>query len=114
MMEQFIAFRWLLNQSIESNETFTYKQALQEKDYHDFVLAMVHEVNYHKKRGYWTIMQCCDMPPISKTIMSIWSIKRKQYPDGTLNKNHRARLCAHAKMQTWCLYYWETYALVVN
>jgi hypothetical protein len=57
--------------SIESNETFTYKQALQEKNYHDFGLAMVHKVSDHEKRGYWTIMQCCDMPPNSNTIMSI-------------------------------------------
>jgi hypothetical protein len=57
--------------SIASNETFTYKQAMQEKDYHDFVLAMVHEVDDHEKRGHWTIMGHCDMPPNSKTIMSI-------------------------------------------
>ena len=45
--------------------------------------------------------------------MSIWSFKRKRYPDGTLNK-HKARLCAHGGMQTWGTNYWETYAPVVN
>jgi hypothetical protein len=45
--------------------------------------------------------------------MSIWSFKRKQYPDGTLNK-HKARLCAHGGMQTWGQNYWETHAPVVN
>ncbi len=59
--------------SIVSNETFTYKQAMKEKDFNDFVLTMVHEVDDHEKRGHWTIMQCCDMPADSKTIMSIWS-----------------------------------------
>ncbi len=53
------------------NEMFTYKQAMREKDYHDFVLAMVHEVDDHEKRGHWTIIQRCDMLPNSKTIMSI-------------------------------------------
>ncbi len=86
---------------------------MQEKDYHDFVLAMVREVDDHKKQGHWTIMQHCDMPPNLKTIMSIWSFKQKQYPDGTLNK-HKARLCAHGGMQTWGQNYWETYAPVVN
>jgi hypothetical protein len=45
--------------------------------------------------------------------MSIWSFKRKQYPDGTLNK-HKARLCAHGGMQAQGQNYWETYAPVVN
>jgi hypothetical protein len=53
------------------------------------------------------------MPEDKKTIMSIWSFKRKRYPDGTLNK-HKAHLCAHGKMQTWGQNYWETYAPVVN
>jgi len=53
------------------------------------------------------------MPEDTKTIMSIWSFKRKRYPDGTLNK-HKARLCAHGGMQTWGQNYWETYAPVVN
>ena len=50
---------------------------------------------------------------ITKTIMSIWSFKRKRFPDGSLNK-HKARLCAHGGMQTWGQNYWETYAPVVN
>ncbi len=49
-------FLTVAQSSIVLNETFTYKQAMQEKDYHDFVLAMVHEVNDHEKRGHWTIM----------------------------------------------------------
>ncbi len=99
--------------SIASNETFTYKQAMKEKDFNDFVLAMVHEVDDHEKHGHWTIMQRCNMPADSKTIMSIWRFKQKRYPDGTLNK-HKARLCAHGGMQTWGENYWETYAPVVN
>jgi hypothetical protein len=45
--------------------------------------------------------------------MSIWSFKRKRYPDGTLNK-HKACLCAHGGMQTWGQNYWEMYAPVLN
>jgi hypothetical protein len=86
---------------------------MKEKDFNDFVFAMVHEVDDHKKHGHWAIMRRCNMPADSKTIMSIWSFKQKQYPDGTLNK-HKARLCARDRMQTWGENYWETYALVVN
>ncbi len=93
-------FSMVAQSSIASNETFTYKQAMKEKDFNDFVLAIVHEVDDHEKCCHWTIIQCCDMPANSKTIVSIWSFKRKRYPDGTLNK-HNARLHAHGGMQTW-------------
>jgi hypothetical protein len=92
-------FSTLAQSSEASNETFTYKQALQEPDYHDFIKAMVHEVEDHKSRDHWTCMRRSDMPENTKTVMSIWSFKRKRYPDGTLNK-HKARLCAHGGMQT--------------
>jgi hypothetical protein len=46
-------------------------------------------------------------------IMAIWSFKRKQFPDGTLNK-HKAQLCAHGGQQTWGQDYWDTYAPVVT
>ncbi len=86
---------------------------MREKDYHKFVKAMVKEVDDDENRNHWTIMHRPDMPVDAKTIMSIWSFKRKQYPDGSLNK-HKARLCAHGRMQTWGQNYWETYAPVVN
>jgi hypothetical protein len=82
------------------NERFNYKQALQEPDYHKFVKAMVSKVDDHESRVHWTLTKRCDILPGTKTIMSIWSFKRKQYPDGTLNK-HKAHLCAHKGMQTW-------------
>jgi len=58
-------------------------------------------------------MERKDIPIGMKTIMAIWSFKRKRFPDGTLNK-HKARLCAHGGQQTWGLDYWETYAPVVT
>jgi hypothetical protein len=99
--------------SIASNKTFTYKQAMREKNYHKFIKAMIKEVDDHENRNHWTIMRCSDVPVDSKTIMSIWSFKCKRYPDGSLKK-HKARLCAHGGMQTWDQNYCKTYAPVVN
>jgi hypothetical protein len=98
-------------QRVASNETFNYKEALQQSDYHDFVKVMIHEVDDHEKRAHWTLSKRCDHPPGTKTILSIWSFKHKCFPDGSLNK-HKARLCAHGGMQTWGGNYWETYAPV--
>ncbi len=71
--------------SIASNKTFTYKEAMLESDYHEFVKAMVKEVEDHERKNHWTIMQCCNMPNDTKMIMSIWSFKPKLYPDEKLS-----------------------------
>jgi hypothetical protein len=75
--------------------------------------AMVNKVDDHESRVHWTLIQRCELLPGTKTIISIWSFKCKQYPDGILNK-YKARLCAHGGMQTWEKNNWETYAPVVD
>ncbi len=42
-------FSTLAQSSKASNETFTYKQALREPDYHDFIKAIVHKFHDHEK-----------------------------------------------------------------
>jgi hypothetical protein len=106
-------FSTLAQSSLASNETFNYKEALQQSDRIKFIKAMMQEVDDHEMQEHWTIMKCSDIPLGTKTIMAIWSFKRKRYPDGSLNK-HKAHLCAHGGMQTWGQNYWETYAPVVN
>jgi hypothetical protein len=106
-------FSTMAQSTVASNETFNYKEALQQPDKIEFIKAMINEVDDHETRKHWTLMKRCDLPNGTKTIMAIWSFKRKRYPDGTLNK-HKARLCAHGGMQTWGQNYWETYAPVVN
>jgi hypothetical protein len=73
-------FSTMAQTSAASNEAFTYKQAMHEKDYREFVKAMVKEVDDHENRNHWTIMNCRDMPPDAKTIMAIWSFKQKKVP----------------------------------
>ena len=96
-----------------SNENFTFSQMLKEDDYREFFQAMLDEISVHEERNHWTLMERRDMPIGAKTIMAIWSFKRKRFPDGSLNK-HKARLCAHGGQQTWGQDYWDTYAPVVT
>ena len=95
------------------NETYTVKTMLQQEDVSDFITAMKKEVEDHERREHWEIVPRSSMPAGLKTIMMVWSFKRKRYPDGRINK-HKARLCAHGGMQQWGIDYWETYAPVVN
>jgi len=96
-----------------SNESFTYSQMLREADHTQFFEAMEIEISDHEARRHWDLMLRTDLPIGAKTIMAIWSFKRKRFPDGTLNK-HKARLCAHGGQQTWGQDYWDTYAPVVT
>lgn len=98
--------------TLSDNETYTFKDAMAQPDKDDFLKAMIKEANDHHDRKHWEIVKRTehDNP---KTILAIWSFKRKRNPDGSLNK-HKARLCAHGGMQKWGINYWETFSPVVN
>jgi hypothetical protein len=64
-------FSTLAQFSIALNETFNYKQALQEPDYHEFVKTVMKEVDDLELQVHWTLTKRCDLPPGTKTIMSI-------------------------------------------
>ena len=80
--------------SKEANKNYAFKEILQQDDKEEFIEAMKKEFNDHTKRGHWELILHSDKPKDIKTIMAIWSFKRKSFPDGTLNK-HKARFCAH-------------------
>ena len=95
------------------NDTYTFKNMLQEDDKNEFISAMMKEIKDHEDRNHWNVMLRDDLPKGAKTILAIWSFKRKRFPDGRIQK-YKARMCAHGGMQTWGENYWETYAPVVN
>ena len=95
------------------NDTYTLKDVFKQDDKSEFIQAMMKEVNDHESRNHWTVLPRSAIPQGTKTILSIWSFKRKRYPDGRVLK-HKARLCAHGGMQTWGENYWETYWLSVR
>jgi hypothetical protein len=95
------------------NDTYTLKDMLRQEDKGEFIKAMVKEVQDHESRNHWTVIPRSDMPSGNKSILSVWSFKCKQAPDGRILK-YKAQLCAHGGMQTWGVNYWEMYAPVVN
>ena len=86
---------------------------LKQKDVANFVEAMLKEVSDHETRKHWVFVPWSEMPEGTKTILAIWSFKRKQLPDGTIVK-WKACLCCHGGMQKWGINYWEIYAPVVG
>ena len=45
--------------------------------------------------------------------MSIWSFKRKRFPDGRVMK-HKARICAHGGQQIFGVNNWDIYSPFVT
>ena len=68
-----------------SNEKYTYPQAMQQTDKDRFIGAMVVEVAAHEERDHCKMVPRSSLPVCEKTIQSIWSFKRKRFPDGSLN-----------------------------
>ena len=85
---------------LQHNDVYTFKHALQQDDREDFLQAAIKEIDDHKKCGHWELVPRNSIPKEAKTILSIWSFKRKRYPDGRILK-HKARICAHGGMQQW-------------
>ena len=98
--------------SLSDNETYNFGEAMKQADSADFVIAMLKEIKDHETKKHWVYRKRAEIRNL-KTIMAIWSFKRKRAPDGTLIK-HKARLCAHGGQQRWGVNYWETYSPVVN
>jgi hypothetical protein len=91
-----------------SNKVFTYHQAQKQEDWNDFIIAMGKEILDHKSHGHWDLVPHLTITLGNKLIKTIWSFKRKRFPDGHLNK-HKARLCEHGGMQRWGENYWDLF-----
>ena len=98
---------------VADNECYTFKEMLKQEDKNEFIKAMLKEIEDHEDRDHWELFERDKIPSGHKTILAIWSFKRKRFPDGRIYK-YKARICAHGGMQQWGVDYWETYAPVVN
>ena len=43
----------------------------------DFIAAMLVEIHDHEESNHWTMIPRSTLPEGAKTIMSVWSLKRK-------------------------------------
>ena len=82
------------------NDTYTLRNILLEDDRVKFIEAMLGELDDHNSRYHWKFIDRDQMSKNTKTIMSIWSFKRKRFPDDGIMK-YKARLCAHRGQQIY-------------
>ena len=87
---------------------------LRQPDAADFINTMTKKTADHESRGHWIEIPRSQKLSGVKTILAIWTFKRKRYLDhGRINK-HKARLCAYGGMQTHGVNHWDTYSPPVN
>ena len=72
------------------NDTFTFNEATGQPERLHFVEAMRKEIGSHENDKHYTLVIRRELNG-NKTIMSVWSFKRKRYPYGGVIK-HKARL----------------------
>ena len=49
--------------SAGDNDTYTFKNMLQEHDKNNFITAMMQEIKDHEDRNHWTLMLRSELPP---------------------------------------------------
>eukprot|EP00957_Ditylum_brightwellii_P174227 13264896-Ditylum_brightwellii.AAC.1 len=90
----------------QQNETYTFNDMVKQDDRKDFIMAMLDEIKTHEDREHWALMKRAEAPADKrvirkvKTIVPIWSFKKKRFPSGQLMK-HKACLYTHGGMQKW-------------
>ena len=101
--------------SASSNkDTMYYHQAIREPDARQFIIAMVDELNEHISRGHWSLIPMSQVPPHTRILDSVWSMKRKREIISRRVYKWKARLNVHGGQQEKGVNYNDTYSPVVS
>ena len=64
--------------TVQDNDMYTYRDAMWQPDFPEFVREMKKEINNHHNQCHWKIIWRVNANN-PKTILAIWSFKRKDY-----------------------------------
>ena len=89
-------------------------QAMKQPDRHQFVEAVVKEVNGHVDNQNFKLIRRSEVPEGEPIQQSVWAMRRKRnLTTGEITK-HKARLNLHGGMQEFGVNYYDTYSPVVT
>ncbi len=91
--------------SAVDNGNYTLKEMLKQDDENEFITTMMKEVQDHENRDHWTMIPRTDMPDGAKSILAVWSFKRKVFPDGRVLKYKGCIDAGRTLLGNICLYY---------
>ena len=89
-------------------------EAMRQPDRDKFLQAMQEEVASHKQWGHWVIRHRQDIPPNTKVLPAVWSMKRKRRIATREIYKWKARLNVHGGKQEKGIHFWETYSPVAG
>ena len=88
-------------------------EAMRAHDRDKFIEAMQKEIRDHEKRGHWEYVPIEDVPPGTKILPAVWSMKRKRRIATQEVYKWKARLNVHGGKQEKFVHFWETFSPVV-
>eukprot|EP00171_Calliarthron_tuberculosum_P007750 IDg7750t1 len=89
------------------------KQAMRQEDANKWIEAMKQEIEQLENHNTWTEQSSTLLTPKDTILDSLWVLKKKRRPDGSLLK-YKARLCVRGDQQIQGDSFWEVYAPVVG
>jgi hypothetical protein len=95
-------------------DTMYFHQAMRQPDRDEFIKALVKEINDHIINKHWVLVRRDQVPPGTKILDSVWSMKRKRDLKTRQVYKYKARLNVHGGQQEYGVNYFETYSPVVN
>ena len=95
------------------SDTMYYYQAIRQPDRKQFINAMADKLNEHIRRGHWSLIPVSSIPPNTRILDSVWSIKRKREIITHRIHKWKARLNLHGGQQEKDVDYNNTYSPVV-
>lgn len=94
-------------------DTMYFHEAMRAPDRHQFIQAMVQEINSHVKKKHWKLIPINEVPPSTKILDSVWAMKRKCDIVSQKVYKWKARLNVHGGQQQFGVNYYKTYSPVV-
>ena len=91
--------------AMTGKDTLTYGEMKRQPDKPQFITAMQKEISNHEKRKHWKLVHRSETKG-AKTIMAIWSFRRKR--DSIIGKvtKYKSIICTHGGMPEKGLNYW--------
>jgi hypothetical protein len=85
----------------QGKDTMYWNEAMRQKDAPQFLDAVAKEVETHTKQRHWKNIPIEEVPPNTKILDAVWSMKRKRRLLTNEVYKHKARLNIHGGQQEY-------------
>jgi len=87
---------------------------MQAPDADKFKAGMIEEFQDHCNKNHWEFVPRSSLPPGTKVLPSVWSMRRKRHIATREVYKWKSRLTVHGGRSIKGIHYWETYSPMVR